>query len=75
MLLFLPEGLAVGALVHGRVCLMGTHQNLVQRAVIFTVAVVGAGLDGAFDALVCMTIHIHFLLLFGTPLVWPVFAE
>ena len=60
--LFLPEGLAVGALVNGGICLMGTHQNLVQRAVVFGIAVIGAGLDGAFDALVCIAVHIHFLL-------------
>ena len=62
LLLFLPEGLAVSALIHSRIGLVGTHQNLVQRAVVFVVAVIGAGLDGAFDALVCIAVHIHFLL-------------
>ena len=42
---------------------MGAHLNLVQRAVVLGVAVVSAGLDGAFDALVCMAVHIEFLLL------------
>ena len=41
---------------------MGTHQDSVQRAVVLTVAVVGAGLNGAFNALVCMAVHGHFLL-------------
>ena len=41
---------------------MGAHQDLVQRAVVFGIAVIGAGLDGAFDALVCIAVHIHFLL-------------
>ena len=61
LLLFLPEGLAVGALIHGRVCLVGAHQNLIQRAVVFGVTVIGAGLDGAFDTLVCMAVHKCFL--------------
>ena len=60
--LFLPEGLAVGALIHGRIGFVGTHQNLVQRAVVFGVTVIGAGLDGTFDALVCIAVHIRFLL-------------
>ena len=36
---------------------MGTNQNLVQGAVVLMAAMVGALLDGAFDALVCMTVH------------------
>ena len=63
LLLFLPEGLAVGALIHGRICLVGTHQDLVQGAIVLVVAVVGTGLDGAFDALVCIAVHVLFLLL------------
>ena len=57
LLLFLPEGLAVSALIHGGVGLMGAHQNLVQRAVVFAVAVVCALLDSTFNALVCVTVH------------------
>ena len=68
--LLLTEGLAVGALILGRICLVGTHQNPVQRTVVLVLAVVSAGLDGAFNALVCMTVHNLFLLLFGTALVW-----
>ena len=63
--LLLAEGLAVGALIHGGICLMGTNHNAVQRAVVLSIAVVCAGLDGTFDALVCMAVHIHFLLHFG----------
>ena len=55
--LSLAEGLAIGALIHGRIGFMGTHQNLVQRAVVLVLTVVSARLDGAFDALVCMAIH------------------
>ena len=57
------EGLAVGALVHGGVSLMGADHDAVQRAVVLGVAMVSALLDGTLDALVCMTVHIHFLLL------------
>ena len=42
---------------------MGTHQDLVQGAVVLVLTVVSAGLDGAFNALVCMAVHIEFLLL------------
>ena len=61
--LLLPERLAVSALIHRGICLVSTHQDLVQGAVVLVLTVVGAGLDGAFDALVCMAIHIEFLLL------------
>ena len=53
----LAEGLAVGALVHGRVCLMGTNQNTLQRAEVGILAVMGALLDSTLNALVCMAIH------------------
>ena len=36
---------------------MGAHQNLIQRAVVLVAAMMGTLLDGAFDALVCMTVH------------------
>ena len=55
--LLCPEGLAVGTLVFGGVVLVGAHQNPVQGAVVFGVTVVGAGLNGAFDAFVGMAIH------------------
>ena len=57
MLLSLAEGLAVSALILSRICLVGTHQNAVQRAVVLAVAVICAGLYGAFDTLVCIVIH------------------
>ena len=60
--LFFAEGFTVGALIHGGVLLVGAHQNAVQRAVVFRVAVIGALFDGAFDALVGMAIHGIFLL-------------
>ena len=46
---------------------MGTHKNAVQRAKICFIAMVGALMNGAFDALVGMTVHDLFLL----PVVWP----
>ena len=60
--LSLTERLAVGALILGRIGFMGTNQNAVQRAVVLGIAMVGAGLNGTFDALVCVAIHFVFLL-------------
>ena len=59
----LTEGLAVGALIHGGVHFVSTHQNSVQRAVVLVFAVMRALVHGAFDALIGMTIHSFFLLL------------
>ena len=42
---------------------MGTHQNTVQRTVVFVLTVVSALLDGTLDALVGMAVHCCFLLL------------
>ena len=64
-LLLLAEGLAVGTLIHGGVHLMGAHQNLVQGAVVLTLAVVGTLLDRTLDALVGMAVHIDILLCIG----------
>ena len=55
--LFLTEGLAVGALIHGGVTLMSADQNTVQSAVVCVAAVVSALLNSTFDALVCLAIH------------------
>ena len=44
---------------------MGAHQDLIQRAVVLGIAVVSAGGDGAFDALVGIAVHLDSLLLFG----------
>ena len=55
--LLLAEGLAVGALVHGGVALVGAHQDAVQSAEIGIAAVVGALVYGAFNALVSVTVH------------------
>ena len=57
-----PEGLAVGALVLSGVSLVGAHQDTIQGAVVAVGAVVSALLNGAFDALVSLTIHCQFLL-------------
>ena len=74
-LLSLAERLAVGTLILSRICLMGTNQNAVQRAVVLTVAMICAGLDGAFDALVCVAVHDFLLLLLDSSLVWLKCAE
>ena len=42
---------------------MGAHQDAVQRTVVLVLTVVCALLDGAFDALVSVTVHFCFLLL------------
>ena len=55
--LLLAERLAVGALIHGGVSLVGTHQDLVQGAVVLTLAVVGALGDGTLDTLVGIAVH------------------
>ena len=52
------EGHAVGALFHGGIAFVGTHQNLVQGAVVFALAVVGALADGALHTFVGMAVHI-----------------
>ena len=62
--LLFPEGHAVGTLVHGGIGLVGAHQNPVQGAVVLIFAVVCALMNSAFDALVCVAIHIDILLLF-----------
>ena len=36
---------------------MGTNQNAIQRAVVLAVTMICAGLDGAFDALICIAVH------------------
>ena len=62
--LFLFEGQAIGALVHGGICLVGTNHNTFQGAVVCLVAVMCALLNGTFDALVSIAVHSPFLLLF-----------
>ena len=60
--LLLSKGLTVSARVHGRVTLVGADQNTIQSAEVGAAAVVSALLNGAFNALVGLTIHCHFLL-------------
>ena len=55
--LLLAEGLAVGALVNGGIGLVGAYKNTIQRTVVFGVAVIGALLNGAFNALVGVAVH------------------
>jgi hypothetical protein len=58
----LAEALAVGALILGGVSLVGTHHDAVQRTVVLGIAVVCAGPNGAFNTLVGIVVHDHFLL-------------
>ena len=60
--LFLAEGHAVGALIHGGVAFMSAYQNTVESAVVSILAVVSALVNGAFDTLVCFAIHCLILL-------------
>ena len=55
--LLFAEGLAVGALICSRIDFVGAHQDLVQGTVVLMAAVMGALLDGALDALVCVIVH------------------
>ena len=41
---------------------MGAHQNLVQGAVVLALTMMGALLDSTFNALVCVAVHVFFLL-------------
>jgi hypothetical protein len=43
---------------------MGAHLNVLQRAVVLGVTVIGALLNGAGDALVGVGVHLQFLLFF-----------
>ena len=61
-LLLLSEGHTVGALIHRGAGLVGAHQNLVQRAVVLVLAVVCAILNGTFNALVGVVVHLKILL-------------
>ena len=61
-LLLLSEGHTVGALIHCGAGLVGAHQNLVQRAVVLVLAVVCAVLNGTFDTLVSVVVHLKILL-------------
>ena len=60
--LLLAEGHAVGALVLGGIALVGAHHDLVQGAVVFLLAVMGALVDSALNGLVGMTVHSNSLL-------------
>ena len=61
-LLLFAEGHTVCALIHRGAGLVGAHQNLVQRAVVLILAVVRAVLNGTFDALVGVVVHLKILL-------------
>lgn len=53
----LAEGLAIGALIHSGVSLVGSNQNALQGAVIGILAVMGTLLHSTLNALVCIGIH------------------
>ena len=55
--LFLTERHTVGALIHSGIALVGAYQNAVQGTVVCITAMVCTLGNGAFDALVGMTVH------------------
>ena len=57
LFLLLAERLAVGALIHSGICLMGTHQNTIQGAEVCVLAMICALCNSTLNALVGMTIH------------------
>ena len=61
-MLLLAEGLAIGALIHGGVCLVGAHQDAIQRTIVLGITMVCALLDSTLNTLVGVTIHDSFLL-------------
>ena len=73
--LFLSEGLAVGALIHAGIALVGADQNALQGAEICFVAVMGTLMNSALDALVGIAVHIIILLFAVMGLVWQSFAN
>lgn len=66
------EGFTVGALVHGGIQLVGTHQNAVQGAIVLVFAMMRALLDGTLDALIGMTVHLASSFDLDSGIVWRV---
>jgi len=60
--LLLTEGHAVGALVLGGICLMGTHHDPVQGAIVLILTMVSALADSTFNGFVGMAVHKNSLL-------------
>ena len=54
------KGQAVRALIHGRIALMRANLDLVQRAIILHITMMGALLYGAFNGLIGRNVHISF---------------
>ena len=57
--LLLFEAHAVGALIHGRIRLMGAYVNLAQRTVVLSVTVMGTLVDRTRDCLVDVAATAH----------------
>ena len=68
-LLLSCERQAVGALIDCRIALMSADDNLVQRAVVLQIAVMGTLADSTFNGLVCFAVHIFIPLCWITGLV------
>lgn len=57
MTLLSGKGHTVGTLIHGGIALVGAYLDLVQRTIVFQIAMVGALLDSTFNRLVCLCVH------------------
>lgn len=49
---------------------MGANQNVIQRAIVLVLAMMGALLNSTLNALVDIVVHDHFLLLLSSQLLW-----
>ena len=63
------KGQTIGALIHGGIALMGADLDLIQRAVVLQITVMGALLYRTFNGLVGLHIHIFDLLVWITKIV------
>lgn len=52
------ERQAVGALIDFRIAFMAANFDLVQRAIVLQIAMVGTLTDGAFNCFICIGIHL-----------------
>ena len=62
--LLFTEGHAISALIHGRICFMGSNKDSVQRAIIRLITMVCTLSYGTLNALISVTVHINSSFLF-----------
>jgi hypothetical protein len=54
---FADERAAIGAFADGRIGLMAADFDLIERAIVLVLAVIGAFVDGAADAFIGASVH------------------